>query len=166
MTERAISHARALELFSYDPLTGLLTRRVTVNYRAQAGSEPGWKMGRYRAVTVDGQFVLVHRLIWFMVHGVWPDGVVDHWDHDGHNNRLANLRDVSSQVNSQNTKAVKVGKKYGTLAGANWDASTSNWKSSICVDGKHKHLGRYPTEQEAHDVHVAAKRRLHEGCTI
>ena len=163
----AMSAARARELFLYCPTSGLLTRRKTVRRQGDAGHPAGWLNNTgYRSVNADGKTYLVHRLVWLIAHGEWPIGVIDHINQDKLDNRLSNLRDVTRQINTQNSRMLKVGKKYGaTLAGANWDASTNRWKASICINGRHQHLGRFDSEQEAHDVYLAAKRRLHEGCT-
>ena len=107
----------------------------------------------------------MHRVAWLITHGEWPGGVIDHKNQKKLDNRLENLRDVTRQANTQNNRLRKTGKKYGSsLAGANWDAHAGRWKSSICVNGKHRHLGRFDTEQEAHDAYLAAKQHLHEGC--
>lgn len=42
-----------------------------------------------------------HRLIWLLVHGVWPDNI-DHINKDRSDNRLENLRSVTHKENMQN----------------------------------------------------------------
>ena len=166
--KQKITAARARELFAYCPDTGALTRRKTTSTQAVAGTTPGWvnKAG-YMALNLDGHGYLVHRIAWLISYGEWPKGVIDHINQNKLDNRLANLRDVTRQVNTQNNRMVKTGKMYGaSLAGAHWDAHNGRWKASICIDGRHKHLGRFDSEQDAHDAYLAAKRRLHEGCMV
>lgn len=164
----SLTFERAYELFEFFPDTGEILRKTASRGRRNAGKPAGWVSGTgYRMVSIDGESILVHRLCWFMVHGLWPDGEIDHKNHIRLDNRISNLRDVTHQQNSQNTRAVKSGKKHGaTLAGANWDTYSGRWKSSICVQGKHKHLGRFDSEHEAHAAYVDAKRKLHEGSLI
>ena len=164
--KKKITADRARQLFSYNPETGALIRSVTTSSQAVAGSTPGWvnKAG-YIALNIDAGCYLLHRVAWRITHGEWPCGVIDHKNQDKLDNRLDNLRDVTRQVNTQNNRLEKVGKKYGSsLAGANWDAYAGRWKSSICVDGRHIHLGRFDSEQAAHSAYLTAKQRLHKGC--
>jgi hypothetical protein len=50
----------------------------------------------YRAIRVDGGLYLEHRVIWLLVTGVWPEGVIAHVNGDGHDNRWNNLRHVAN----------------------------------------------------------------------
>lgn len=164
---KEITAIRARNLFAYCADTGAFVRRITTSRQAPAGTAPGWvNRAGYLIITVDGASVLAHRLAWLMIHGAWPNGVIDHINQNKLDNRLANLRDVTRQVNTQNNRLKKLGKLHGAkLAGANWDKYAGRWKASICIGGRHKHLGRFDTEQEAHEAYLSAKRRLHEGCT-
>lgn len=55
-------------------------------------------------VTLKGQQVQAHRIVWYLVHGVYPsiDSVIDHIDGNPHNNVVENLRLVSYHANSKN----------------------------------------------------------------
>jgi len=157
---------RARELFHYDDELGHLVRRKSVHYLAKEGQVPGTAVRGYRVVCVDGARFLEHRLIWLVVHGEWPEGDIDHIDGDPGNNRIGNLRDVDKHTNLQNMRRAPKSKRYSSLLGANWDRFTNSWKACIRVDGKHKHLGRFATAEEAHEAYIAAKRKYHKGCTI
>ena len=54
----------------------------------------------YRRVNIGGVSYTEHRVIWLHVYGEWPDGEVDHINHDRADNRLANLRVLSRQENA------------------------------------------------------------------
>jgi len=56
----------------------------------------------YLSVQLMGEKFLVHRLVWLWHNGDWPTGEIDHIDRDKSNNRIENLRDVSSQQNAMN----------------------------------------------------------------
>lgn len=49
-----------------------------------------------------GRRFMVHRVIWFMHHGEWPDGEIDHIDGNGLNNHISNLRVVDHKANMYN----------------------------------------------------------------
>jgi hypothetical protein len=45
---------------------------------------------------------MAHRLVWFVVHGKFPDGDIDHINGNRSDNRIENLRDVTRRANLQN----------------------------------------------------------------
>jgi hypothetical protein len=117
--------------------------------------------GAYRGINVAGERWLEHRLAWLWVHGVWPTEI-DHINQDGLDNRLANLREVSRQTNSQNQRFGR----NGGLIGTSFYKRTGRWRADIRVDGKRISLGYFDTAEEAHEMYVKAKRIHHGGCTI
>ena len=66
----------------------------------------------------------------------------------------------------ENERRARRRKNGGSLLGAHWSTTWERWKSSIITGGKQIHIGWFDTEQQAHDAYIAAKRRLHPGCTI
>jgi HNH endonuclease len=95
--------ARLLELFTYDPLTGAWDNCITRGQgrQARAGEPAGsWKLDKKkllrRRVWVDHKLYYPSRLIWKYVHGVDPQGQVDHIDRDTTNEKLDNLRDITN----------------------------------------------------------------------
>lgn len=157
MTELTIE--RVAELFTYDPESGIVRRKIDHN-RCKAGDAVGsLSAGGYLSVRIDKKAYYVHRLAWFMTYGRWPEGVIDHIDGDRLNNKLANLRDASSLVNMQNTLKPK-GKQR--LLGVSLHRG-KYWKAGIRVNGKQTHLGYFETPELAHEAHMKAKRALHSG---
>jgi len=157
-----ITQARLHELLSYDPETGVMRWRVNKG-PVKAGDVAGNPTRGYLQLMVDGHMTFVHRFIWFYVHGTWPIGNIDHIDGNRSNNRIANLRDVSQAMNIQNERKPRSNNKSGFLV---VKANRGLWKAEISINGKTKFLGRFKTPEEAHQVYVEAKRRLHPGCTI
>ncbi len=159
-----VSLERLRELLDYDPDTGVFTRKVRVSSNAPAGQRAGCQRpdGRW-VLSVDDRKYLASRLAWFYVHGKWPANHIDHIDCDRANDRLDNLRDVTSQVNMQNRKRPKKNCPSGFLGVTR---HRSKWQAQIGVDGKLIHLGLFPTPEAAHAAYVEAKRRLHPGCTL
>lgn len=171
MTLGKITADRVRELFLYDPLSGSLTWRMNKNYRARAGERAGSLHGdakrQSRYVRVDGVKCHEHRVIWLHVTGAWPEGMVDHRNGDASDNRWANLRDVSAEVNAQNRRKPRAGARVGLLGVViKKRCPIKPYTSSITVGGKRKGLGFFATAEEAHAAYVKAKREMHIGCTI
>lgn len=164
--ENQLTTERLRELLAYDPLTGVFTRLVATSSNARVGDVAGSNHIRgYLEASVDGRAYLCHRLAWLYVTGEWPKHGVDHRDGQKKNNRWKNLRDVTQQVNVENQRIARRDSLTGTL-GVTLIPSTGRWRARIGVDGRLRHLGVYPSESEAHQVYVSAKRRLHAGCTL
>lgn len=157
--------ARLRELLHYDRETGAF--HWAVNHgRYLAGERAERKAAKgYRGVTIDGKPYLCHRLAWLVVHGEWPTGDVDHRDGVRANNSAANLRHGSRSFNMQNLRRAHIDTQ-SKLLGAYLDKRRGHWISRICKNGKSIDLGRFPSAQAAHEAYIAAKRQLHEGCTI
>lgn len=107
---------------------------------------------------------MAHRLAWLYVYGEWPNGDIDHIDGDRLNNRIANLRDVSRRVNLENQRRPKACNKSGFLGVKTF--RDQRFQARIQVRGVQLHLGTFDTPHEAHAAYVAAKRNLHQGCTL
>ena len=87
-----LSATTANQMLHYDGRTGALTWRVDRGRGIKAGDEAGTIRpddGRI-AVTVNGRTYMAHRIIWLMVHGVWPKRL-RFVDGDPMNLRLSNL---------------------------------------------------------------------------
>ena len=114
-------------------------------------------------ISIDNRIYPAHRLAWLYTFGVWPSHHIDHIDGNKWNNRLANLRDVTRAVNMQNQKNAQSNNQSG-LAGAMKNGN--GWMARIRTNGNTKYLGTFPTVFQAHEAYLAAKRELHEGCTL
>lgn len=102
----------------------------------------------YLIVMCKGRLYLVHRVIYLLETGDWPDGVVDHINGDKSDNRIINLRAVSQ---AQNTKAFSPAHKDSSsrFRGVHWFKRYSKWQAQIMCDGKKKHLGYFDVEEDA-----------------
>ncbi|MNF85954.1 AP2 domain protein [compost metagenome] len=120
-----------------------------------AGSEVGslTHHGYLRAV-VDGERHMVHRIVWALHHGKWPEGIVDHIDGVRLNNRIENLRSVDHQQNMRNQKLPAT--NTSGFIGVFWNCRRNRWVAQIKVDGKYKHVGYFDTAQAADTARKAA----------
>jgi hypothetical protein len=98
--------------------------------------------------------------------GSWPTDDVDHKNGMRTDNSYGNLREVSRSLNQQNLRKARGETASGVLGVYVSDRPGKPWKASINVSGKDRYLGRFATKDEAQAAYLAAKRSLHEGCTI
>ena len=156
---------RVRELFNCDYDTGILT----VRYKHSANSVVGSVCGNKRAdgyvkVSISYRKYAAHRIVWLHHYGAWPNGQIDHINGVRSDNRIRNLRDVLPSTNRQNVYG-STSRSTSKLLGAFRHSAPNNkpWKSSICFSGKTLFLGYFDTAEQAHEVYLEAKRRLHQG---
>jgi hypothetical protein len=163
----ALTAERLRELLNYDPDTGVFTRKTSAGGEC-AGKIAGTRR-RYRktrieiGIGIDYADYRAHRLAWLYVYGKWPVGHIDHKDGNPLNNAISNLREATGSLNGQNLRKARRDNKSGLLGVS---PNRLRWSASIKADGRKHHLGTFDTAEEAHAAYVAAKRKLHEGCTI
>lgn len=133
---------------------GSLTHRV-------AGSNMN---NGYRQVKIGGSTYLVHRVIWAIVYGVWPEKSIDHIDGNRHNNAVSNLRLVTASQNMQNLSVKGTASASGLMGAIHVPGNgrrRERWESRIRVAGGQKYLGSFKTPQEAHAAYMNAKALNH-----
>ena len=107
----------------------------------------------YCTVQFKGRMLKYHRLLWILLNGPIPEGLVlDHIDGDKLNNNIGNLRLITQRENTQNTRF----HRDGSLPGVWWDKEKGKWKTQIQVDDKKFHLGYFTTQLEAFDAYIQA----------
>lgn len=121
--------------------------------------------GRYyvKQVRINGKLVHIfqHREVWEKANGPIPKGwMVDHINHDSHDNRLENLRAVPPYINNHNRKGPNKNNKSGHL-GIYWHNQRQKWHPSIMVQGKKKSLGLYDNIEDAIKVYQEAKEAVY-----
>lgn len=150
-------------LLTYEPETGLLRWKDVGRAGVTSGMKAGFYNGDgYIQVCIDGRYIMAHRIIWALVHGVWPDGQIDHKNGTRDDNRIANLRDVDAVTNGQN-KLPSVAWGQSKLMGAQWNKQRQCWHSAIKPrNGKRIFLGLFDTAEEAHAAYMDARKKFHE----
>lgn len=146
----------------YEPDTGKLFWRAHPHMAARwnsrhAGREAGAvKASGYRIVCVANRMYRAHRLIWAMQTGRWPEGDVDHEDHQRANNKWANLRETTRKDNCRNAKRSK--RNTSGTTGVCWDARRRRWFAQITPDRRNINLGYFQSKDDAIQARKAAER--------
>jgi hypothetical protein len=104
---------------------------------------------------LDGIMYKAHRLAWFYTYGKIPADQIDHIDGDGLNNRINNLRDVTSRQNSRNARLIW-NSKSGTM-GVSFCNEKGMWRARINTNSGRKHLGRFIDIEDAIAARKAAE---------
>jgi hypothetical protein len=133
----------------YDPNTGELTWATQKGGRGAAGCAAGTidRTG-YRRIKLNGSRLLAHRVAWFLTHGEWPVGVIDHINRNKLDNRIENLRDVSVAENSRN-------REFDETRGT-FKASRNRWAARVTRDGVTRYLGVFDSLDKARQAYLAA----------
>jgi hypothetical protein len=76
---------------------------------------------------------------------------VDHRNHNGLDNRRANLRTAGASQNGGNSRSSRPGYK-----GVGWHKAKGKWRAYIMVDRKYRHLGLFDDQWEAAQAYNAA----------
>jgi hypothetical protein len=162
-----ITLERLKEILTYDPETGEF-KWTGVASRTIHGSVAGYIHNRdgYHLISIKHRKYRSHRLAWLYMTGEWPKNQIDHINGIRNDNRIANLRDVTSSENNHNRKyANSNNKSCGTL-GVSYLKNLGMFQSYIKVNGKPFYLGCYDSKELAHEAYLTAKRKMHAGNTL
>ena len=96
-----ISEDLVRQIFSYDPVTGIVTRAIN-RKRWKKGETAGALIGKYIILSINGVQRKSHRVAWLLFYGHWPAAEIDHINGNSLDNRIKNLRDVSRRENEIN----------------------------------------------------------------
>lgn len=152
------------QILSYNKETGEFSWRVKKN--GMKDTVGTISSSGYKCIGISGKIYKAHRLAWLYTHGVLPKGVIDHINGDKTDNRINNLRDVSSKVNSQNMKRSKNNNSISTIPGVYQEKRSLRYRVKLKIDGKQKHFGNYITKEEAESVCIEMRRKYYIGNKI
>jgi len=160
-----INQSYLKEILNYNPSTGLFTWKTEKRYGIKLNKIAGCNSHGYIAIKVNGKKYAAHRLAWLYVYGKFPNNMIDHINGIRHDNRIENLRDVTSEINQQNQIKPR-SKNSSNFLGVNFEKNLGKWKAQIQANKVKKYLGLFETPELAYEAYLIAKRELHEGCTL
>lgn len=145
---------RLKEALWYDEESGRFfwnTKIKGIIIGSEAGSNDAHGYGQIR---LDGKVYKEHRLVWLYVTGRWPEGQIDHINHERRDNRFHNLREVDNAGNHTN-RPMQRNNTTGVV-GVSYCKRIDRYEAYITIDGKRKNLGHYKTLAQAREVREAA----------
>jgi hypothetical protein len=83
-----------------------------------------------------------------VIMGTEEGKVIDHVNHNGLDNRKANVRFATAQQNGWNQRKQR-GNCSSKYKGVHWEKKRKEWRARITFKGRIVHLGRFDTEEEA-----------------
>ena len=166
MTKELDNIEKLREFFSYNPLTGDITRNKDSGRwgRFKAGTKVGCLSKRgdkhtYLLVRFEKYLYFAHRLAWALYTKKWPTGKIDHIDCNPSNNKWDNLREATQQDNTRNQTPQKG--KTSVYKGVCYDKRNRNWTAQSKISGKKYHLGSFASETDAATAYnIFAKRHF------
>lgn len=154
-----ITFEQADEMFEYSPDTGEikykinasvrhLTKGKVATFEHKAGNNYTRLKVQYKKVHYQA-----HRIAWLLFYREHPEGIIDHINGNPLDNRISNLRIVSSRQNQLNrVKGTSIYKnnKYG-IAGLYYVKvkNVYKWRAKSFADGKAIHLGYFDNKFDA-----------------
>ena len=162
--EDRLSYVRICALLEYDSAVGILRWKVRPGNVAFNNRFAGKQTGStesstgHLVITIDRERYYTHRVIWCYYYGEWPRLSIDHIDRDPSNNRIINLRSVSTQANGRNCK-IAVNSLSGVTGVYEEGSKKHPWKAGIKVEGRSVHLGYFKFKYQAITARREAERR-------
>lgn len=161
-----ISQQQLKELFDYREDGNLVRIKTTQGFNAQIGCVLGSKENprkpkrnnRYSATTLNGARYKVHQLIYLYHNGYIPKAL-DHVNGNTFDNRIENLRPVTTTENAQNRK--KPVSNTSGIKGVTWNKNLNSWKVRIGVNDKRLYLGDFKDLELAELVANEARNKYH-----
>ncbi len=146
------------KLLDYCPNSGTFTRKTRTSNSIKIGEQAGCiNAYGYRQIKVCGGRFYASRLAWLLTYGEWPDGQIDHINHVRDDDRIENLRIVTSGGNNRNRS--RASNNASGVTGVHWLNGRKCWRANITVRGKRIHLYHGTNFDEAVRSRKAAERR-------
>lgn len=114
----------------------------------------------YVNVSINNSPYLAHRIIWAVNGFDLPEDMeIDHKNGNKKDNRIDNLRIVTSSQNSFNSRAKSTNKSG--VKGVHWHESSGTWRAVITVKGRQVYAKHFKSLAEASKSISIARQQLH-----
>ncbi|EIV2008355.1 HNH endonuclease [Klebsiella pneumoniae] len=139
------------------PLEHFMTSQSCATWNKRFAGKPAGSPNnqQYIHIGMRNKLYKAHRIVWALYYGEYPHSLIDHVNGNRQDNRIENLRVVSSSENCQNQK-LRITSTSGCVGVAKCN---SGFRSYIQVNGKRVHLGVYQSVEEAFAVRKEAESR-------
>jgi len=156
-----ITQEELKSLLSYDKNTGLFKWIKTVSATGIKHSNAGClsPIG-YIYIGINRKSYKAHRLAWLYVYGYIPKNQIDHINGNKADNRLCNLREVTTYQNALNQKLAK--NNTSGIKGISLCKKTNKWNVRITINGIRKSLGCFD-DIELAELVIKEARDLYHG---
>jgi hypothetical protein len=136
------------EFFNYKD--GNLYWKVDRRQLKLIGKKAGSKLKNgYEHIQVCGKYIYTHRAIFLYHYGYLPK-ILDHINGNPSDNRIENLREVTSAQNSWNRK-ILIG--ASGVRGITWDKAERKWLAQLKANNKKIWIGRYKSKDDAEQAY-------------
>lgn len=109
----------------------------------------------YARTSIARRTVYLHRFLL----DAQPGHLVDHRNHNGMDNRRANLRECSVSLNSFHRRGADRD-SYSGVRNVTWDNTNATWNVMFVFQGKRHWVGRFKEIAEAEQAAIAARARM------
>jgi hypothetical protein len=102
----------------------------------------------------------VHRLIAVTFLGCKETDIIDHINGIKTENNIENLRICTKRQNASFTNTKKWANKTSKYIGVCLCKQTNKWKAAIAYDGKQRQIGRFATQELAHEAYQSKLKEI------
>ena len=92
--------------------------------------------------------------------------LVDHINHNGLDNRKANLRTATCAQNNVNRRSIKTKNSPSKYKGVYWSKRDNKWQVQICYNYKIRTIGQFNDEIEAAKAYDEAAMKYHKEFAV
>lgn len=149
------------EYFSYDPVTGIVSRIKKSGKNDVLGPVTHIYSDGYVRCRLMGRKLVCHRVAWFLYYGVQPPEILDHIDRDKTNNRISNLREATASLNTSNSDYCNNSTGFKGVIKAFDKSGRPRYRSVIKSADINRWQGTYDTPEEAHEAYKQASIKYH-----
>lgn len=145
-------------ILNYDCETGIFTWKINKSITKAGNIAGSIKKESYCVIKIHRKDYMAHRLAWLYVYGYFPT-YIDHINGIRNDNKLSNLREVTSSQNSCNRK-ISIRNTSG-VKGVTWHKQINKWQVVIGINGKNKYFGCFEDKEFAELVMIEARQKYH-----